>query len=95
VIGLVVAALACLISAPAVLRVLIGPTLYDRLAGANVVLVALAVVCAGLSGAAGRPNAIDAALALMACVLVMNAAAVKFFRVRTFQAPLASAESER
>ncbi len=69
-------------------RLFAGPTLYDRLLAANAAVLKLSLVFAALAVAAGRSDWLDASLAAVLCALVLNAAAVKFFRTRTFQAPL-------
>ena len=76
-------------------RVFIGPTLYDRALAANLVVLVSAVVCAGLAAAAGNAMWLDAALALVACAFVLNLASLKFFRAGTFQAPLVRESEER
>ncbi|MES1156204.1 MAG: hypothetical protein ABUL73_00370 [Alphaproteobacteria bacterium] len=91
-IGAGVAIGGCVMLVAAMLRVVVGPTLYDRLASANVALIAIAIVCAAIAETANWSAGVDLALALGGCVLVLNAAALKFFRVRTFQPPLARDE---
>ena len=85
---------ASLCAAVALWRLFLGPTLLDRALAANVVLIMLAVACAALGAGAGRPDWIDVSLGLALCALVLHVAALKFFRFRTFQAPLASARAE-
>jgi len=71
------------------LRLFAGPTLYDRALAANAVLIKAALVCAALAVAAGEADWIDAAIALVLANLTATAAALKFFRYRSFQAPMA------
>lgn len=70
------------------MRLFAGPTLYDRVLAANSVALKAALICAALAAAAGRAEWIDAALALVFAVFVLNVAIVKFFRARSFQPPL-------
>ena len=52
----------------------------------------MAVLLAAAAVMAGRAMWIDSALALLLSSLVVNVAVLKFFRLRTFQAPLAREE---
>lgn len=70
-------------------RLFVGPTLYDRMLAANSVVVKAALICAALAVAGGRADWVDVSLALLIAGLICNAAVLKFFRARTFQAPLA------
>jgi multicomponent Na+:H+ antiporter subunit F len=74
--------------AMALLRLFAGPTLYDRLLAANAAGWKAALVCAALAVAAAQPAWLDAAIALLLAIYVTNAAVLKFFRARTFQAPM-------
>jgi multicomponent Na+:H+ antiporter subunit F len=76
----------------ALLRLFAGPTLHDRALAANSVVMKLAVIAAAASVLSGQAAWIDVALAFVFALLVMNLAMLKFFRLRTFQAPLARAE---
>lgn len=76
------------------MRLFAGPTLYDRVLGAMSVINKSALVCAALGVALGQAAGIDVAFALAFAGLVLNVAALKFFRARTFQAPLARAGRE-
>lgn len=71
------------------LRMFAGPTLYDRALAANAVAMKAALICAALAVALRREEGIDAAFALVFGVFVTSAAVLKFFRARSFQAPLA------
>ena len=71
------------------LRMFAGPTLYDRALAANAVAVKAALICAALAVATRNEAGIDAAFALAFGVFVTSAAVLKFFRARSFQAPLA------
>lgn len=71
------------------LRLFAGPTLYDRALAANGVVTKTALICAAVAVAAGRGEGIDVAFALMFGAFVTNSAVLKFFRTRSFQAPLA------
>ncbi|MGD9982052.1 MAG: hypothetical protein AB7H66_15225 [Hyphomonadaceae bacterium] len=84
--GAGIALLLCLI------RLFAGPTLYDRTLAVNGLVIKLAVVAAAAAVLAARASWVDAALAFVFGLLVINVAVLKFFRARTFQAPLARAE---
>lgn len=88
-IALIAAAGAALTMALALARLSAGPTLYDRALAANGVVLRGALACAALAVAFGRTAWIDVALALVLGALVLNAAALKFFRARSFQPSLA------
>lgn len=70
-------------------RLFVGPTLYDRALAANFIVMNAALICAGAAVAARRADGIDVALALLLGAFVVNVAVLKFFRAHTFQAPLA------
>lgn len=74
------------------IRLFAGPTLYDRTLAANGVVTKLAIVCAAASVLAGRTEFVDAAIAFVFALLVVNVAVLKFFKARTFQSPLVRAE---
>ena len=76
------------------LRLFAGPTLYDRAMAVNAVVSKAALICASLAVAAGRADWLDAAIALTLAMLIANAAVLKYFRARTFQAPLAREQEE-
>ena len=76
----------------ALLRLFAGPTLYDRNLAANAITMYAALICACGAVAAGRTDGVDVALALLLGSFVVNVAVLKFFRTRTFQAPLAQAQ---
>lgn len=73
-------------------RLINGPTLYDRTLAVNGVVIKLAVIAASAAVMAAQAVWIDVALAFVFGLLVVNVAVLKFFRTRTFQAPLARAE---
>lgn len=91
-IALIVAAVVAVLSALTLVRLFAGPTLYDRALAVNAVIFRAALICAALAVALGRGEAVDAAFVLVLGAFVLNAAALKFFRAKTFQAPLARAE---
>jgi len=92
VIALIVAAGATIALALSMLRLFAGPSLYDRALAANSVVVKAMLIAAAGAVAANEPRFADMCIALAAALLVVNVAAAKFFRARTFQAPLARAE---
>lgn len=75
-----------------VVRVFAGPTLYDRTLAANGVIIKIAIIVAAGGVITGRGAFLDAALAFALACVVLNVAVLKFFKVHTFQAPLARAE---
>lgn len=86
IIGVGIALLLC------VVRLFAGPTLYDRTLAVNGVITKVAVIVAAAGVIAQRAVFVDAALAFLLASVVVNVAALKFFRSGTFQAPLARAE---
>ena len=71
-----------------------GPTLYDRVLAVNAVVAKIVLVIAAIAAATGHAELVDVALALAFAAFVINVAVLKFFRARTFQAPLARAGEE-
>jgi multicomponent Na+:H+ antiporter subunit F len=91
-IALAIAIAAALLLALTLVRVFAGPSLYDRAAAATSVVLKAALVCAAIAAMSGEVEAVDAAFVMVFAAFVLNAAVLKFFRARTFQAPLARAE---
>jgi multicomponent Na+:H+ antiporter subunit F len=91
-IALVIAGAVALLLTLTLARLFAGPTLYDRALAVNAVVFKAALICAALAVALGRSEAVDAAFVLVLGAFVLNAAALKFFRAKTFQAPLARAQ---
>ena len=87
-IALAAAAGAALVVVLALVRLVLGPTHYDRALAAKSVAVRGALAAGAISVAAAQTAWIDAALAMLLGGLVLMAAAAKVFRARTFQAPL-------
>ncbi|MEQ1817326.1 MAG: monovalent cation/H+ antiporter complex subunit F [Terricaulis sp.] len=85
-IGVGIALLLC------VVRLFAGPTLYDRTLAMNGIVIKVAIIAAAAAVATGRASLADAALAFLLASVVANVAVLKFFRSRTFQAPLMRAE---
>lgn len=94
-IALFAAAGAAIALALALPRLFAGPTLYDRALASNAIVAKAALICAALAVIAGRADWLDAAIALVFGVFVVNVAILKFFRARTFQAPLARGPAGR
>lgn len=69
-------------------RLFAGPTLYDRALAAHSAAGKAALACAALGVMAGAPQWIDVALALVLGMFIANAATLKFFRAKSFQAPM-------
>lgn len=93
-IALITATAVTLLLGLTLMRLFGGPTLYDRALAASSIISKAALVCAALAVALGESSWIDVAIALALGGLVLNIAVLKFFRVRTFQAPLARAGGE-
>jgi multicomponent Na+:H+ antiporter subunit F len=82
--GVAIAVAAVLVLA----RLFAGPTLYDRLLAALSLVGKAALICAALGALIGSSALVDAAITLAFASLVLSAASLKFFRTRTFQAPI-------
>lgn len=87
-IAAVVAICLALLMMLALVRLFIGPTLYDRALAATLACVLASVACAAVAVAGSEAAWTDAAFAIALSGLVLNVAALKFFRTRTMQAPL-------
>jgi multicomponent Na+:H+ antiporter subunit F len=68
-------------------RLFAGPTLYDRALAAGSLVSKLALVSAALAVALGRADWLNLAFALLLGGFVANAAMLRFYRLRSFQAP--------
>lgn len=88
-IALAGAAAAMLALSLSLIRLVLGPTLYDRVLATHAMASGLAVVCAAYAALTGRDEIVDAALGIVLGALVLLLATLKFFRVRSFQPPLA------
>jgi len=91
-IALGIGALLAVATALSSLRLFASGTLYDRTLAVNTIVLHGALICAAAAAASGAVESADAALVIVFGLFVLNAAALKFFRVRTFQAPLARSE---
>ncbi|MFN3607868.1 MAG: monovalent cation/H+ antiporter complex subunit F [Hyphomonas sp.] len=69
-------------------RVLIGPTLYDRILAVNVIGTKTVLVIGLLGYVMGRPDFLDIAMIYTLINFVTTIAILKFFRYRSFQVPL-------
>ncbi len=72
-----------------IVRLLIGPTLQDRVLALNAVALTCAAICAAMASVARDGAWVDAAFALVIAAYVVDVAVLKFFRQNSFQAPLA------
>ena len=70
-------------------RLFVGPTLYDRALAAHPVAVQITVICAAGAAVAVRAAWLDVALAFVFALLITSTEVLKYFRARSFQAPLA------
>jgi multicomponent Na+:H+ antiporter subunit F len=87
-IAMLVAAAVAMALALSALRIVAGPTLYDRVLGASCACYQGALIAAAVAVSAGRSDWIDMCFAFLAVAMVANVAVLKFFRARTFQTPL-------
>lgn len=70
-------------------RIVIGPTLHDRMLGAHGAGLTACLLVAAIAALAERPDWIDIALALLFAELVFAVAALKIVRLRSLQTALA------
>ncbi len=70
-------------------RLIFGPTLHDRALAARSLAIRVALIAAAGAVAFADARLTDVALVLAFSALVLSFAALKAFRLRTFQAPLA------
>jgi multicomponent Na+:H+ antiporter subunit F len=75
-------------------RLLAGPTLYDRALAAMAAGFLLALIGAALAVSAGRSDFLDVAFAIFFSLFVTSAAVLKYFRVRSLQPPMAPSRRE-
>jgi multicomponent Na+:H+ antiporter subunit F len=94
-IAIIAAAGMAVLLAISLFRLFVGPTLYDRTLAANACVVKAALLCGALAANAGRADWLDAAFALILGLVVLNVAILKYFRARTFQAPLARFDAQK
>lgn len=69
-------------------RLLRGPTPYDRMLGFNGAVVSVALIIAAASVAARRSEGVDVAIALLLCLAPFNLALWKALTARSFQPSL-------
>lgn len=93
-IALGVCALVLVAMALASIRLMVGPTLYDRALAAHALALLGAIGLAALAVAAKAAVWIDAAIALVLADVVLAVAVLKFFRFRSLQPPMAPAANE-
>jgi multicomponent Na+:H+ antiporter subunit F len=74
-------------------RVLIGPTLHDRVLGAHGAALTASLLAAAIAALVERPDWIDVALAIVFADLVFAVAALKLFRLRSLQTGLTRASA--
>lgn len=74
------------------IRLMAGPTLYDRALAAHAMALLAALALAALAVAAGRPDWIDAAIALVLADVTLAVVVLKCFRFRSLQPPMAPPE---
>ena len=93
---LAAAALALFVSIVLLLiRLFIGPTLYDRVLAVNSVGTKIVVLLALVGFLMGRPDFLDIALLYALINFVTTIAIMKFFRYRSFQVSLIKPEAEQ
>jgi multicomponent Na+:H+ antiporter subunit F len=76
------------------IRLLVGPTHYDRIIAANLCVFLVVVAAVALAVLSGDGEGIYVAITLIVALLVTNIAVFKFFYTGTFQAAIASPEDE-
>lgn len=86
VVGAAGAMLALLLCLP---RLIFGPTLHDRALAARSLAIRVALIVAASAVVSADARLADVALVMAFSALVLAFAALKAFRLRTFQAPLA------
>lgn len=69
-------------------RVLVGPTIYDRILAVNSFGTKTVLVIGLLGFVMGRPDFLDIAMIYTLINFVATIAILKFFRYRSFQVPL-------
>lgn len=69
-------------------RLFLGPTLYDRVLAVNSVGTKVVILLALLGFVMGRPDFLDIAILYALINFVATIAILKFFRYRSFQIPL-------
>lgn len=89
-IGFATALIAGVLAMLDLLRLFAGPTLYDRALAAASMVVKLAIVCAAIGAARGLAQLVDVAMLLVLSAVIAAVAALRFFKLGSFQAPLAS-----
>lgn len=70
------------------IRVFVGPTLYDRVLGLNSIGTKVVLLLALVGFLMGRPDFLDIAILYSLINFVSTIAILKFFRYRSFQVPL-------
>ena len=70
------------------IRLFVGPSLYDRVLAVNSVGTKIVVLLALVGFMMGRPDFLDIALLYALINFVSTIAILKFFRYRSFQVPL-------
>ena len=90
-------ALSAAVAAVAVLllclvRLFLGPTLYDRVVAANACGLCMLVIAAAFGVVSADPRALDVCIATVFAMLVANLALFKFSYAKTFQSAIAHAE---
>jgi len=74
------------------IRLLTGPTLYDRVIAANAGGLCVIVIASALATWSGDARALDVSIALLFAMVVANVAFFKFSYAKTFQSAIARAE---
>ena len=73
-------------------RLFLGPTLYDRVVAVNACILCVIVIVAAFAGVSPDARALDVCIALVFAMVVANVALFKFSYAKTFQTPIARAE---
>lgn len=89
---LAIGALLAMTTALTSVRLFVSTTLQDRVLAINAIILQAALICAAGAAAFNSTAGADAAILLVLALLLLSVATLKFFRSRTFQAPLARDE---
>jgi multisubunit Na+/H+ antiporter MnhF subunit len=91
--SIVVIAAGALSLALALPRLVVGPTIQDRMLALRSLLVRAALVCGAVAVVSNQREAADAAIIIVLAAFVFSVAVMKVFRTGNFQAPLSADNS--
>lgn len=76
------------------LRLIAGPTLYDRALAAHAIVFLAALAIAAIAAYLRAPHGVDAAIALIGADLILALTTLKYFRFHSLQPPLSFEETD-